>query len=119
MKKTKMVILVLLVLVVLTLLYFFVLGRGEDTNSLPAKNVLPMGKRPDVKNTDLYRKIEKTTSTQPPSSSFVKNTANIERGAKEISMNSADEPGKTEAPQIELDEHDNPIVDSKGNPIAK
>lgn len=40
-------------------------------------------------------------------------------GAKEIILNSADEPGKVEAPEIKLDENDNPVVDAEGYPLIK
>ena len=67
-------------------------------------------------------KIETSNSQENTTSRHIITDTNIadeDNGAREIILNSADEPREFEAPEIKLDENDNPVVDAEGAPILK
>ena len=119
----RRVISVIAVLIIVLVIVYALLRTGDTGSETTAQKsdlrlkskTGPIGKR--EKAISVQNKQQQIVEiTREPI--FAKGTGK-EQEATQIVINSADEPAKEAALEIQLDENDNPIVDANGNPVTQ
>lgn len=89
----------------------------RSTHIEQSKSVKP-NKNPEH-NIQLPKKMRRQTFHKATEMHIPKADSEAQAAAAQIRLNSADEPEKIEAPEIMLDENDNPLLDETGKPVLK
>lgn len=116
-------------LILISVLLFLIIRLKTNTSSHTTKiaETKNISNQTQTIPDELAKKTKKPDTNQSPQKKLVSkeqlNPVFVDNSepdvAGEIVLNSGDEPGRVEAPEIHLDKNDTPILDEKGNPLLK